>query len=50
MESKDSMLKRGVRSPDRAEAIMLAYAPLAAPARGARLHTYEEGVKIGPQV
>ena len=31
MESKDSMLKRGVRSPDRAEAIMLAYAPLQPP-------------------
>lgn len=27
VESKDDMLKRGVRSPDRAEALMLAYAP-----------------------
>ena len=49
MESKDSMLKRGVRSPDRAEAIMLAYAPLQPPP-GERDYYYEEGVKIGPQV
>ena len=31
IESKDAMRARGLRSPDRAEAIMLAYAPLAAP-------------------
>lgn len=49
MESKDSMLKRGVRSPDRAEAIMLAYAPLQPPPEE-RDYYYEEGVKIGPQV
>ena len=28
MESKDSMARRGVPSPDRAEAIMLAFAPV----------------------
>ena len=37
MESKDSMLKRGVRSPDRAEADHARLRAAAAPARGARL-------------
>lgn len=49
MESKAAMERRGIASPDRAEAIMLAYAPVQAPPR-TYLVQYYDPVRIGPQI
>lgn len=49
IESKVDMARRGEKSPDRAEAIMLAYAPVRAPVREYIL-TYYDPVVIGPQL
>ena len=47
IESKDEARKRGVRSPDRAEALMLAFAPVyERPWEGVLV--YEDRVKISP--
>ena len=47
IESKDEARKRGVRSPDRAEALMLAFAPVyERPWEGTVI--YEDRVKISP--
>lgn len=47
IESKDEARKRGVRSPDRAEALMLAFAPEVLKPRTIMV-TYENRVKISP--
>ena len=47
IESKDEARKRGVRSPDRAEALMLAFAPqVQRPVEGILI--YEDRVRISP--
>jgi hypothetical protein len=47
IESKDEMMKRGVRSPDRAEAVMLCYAPVFASDEGTVVFLDDE-VSISP--
>lgn len=49
IESKPSMERRGVASPDRAEAIMLAFAPVQGP-RQDYVVEYYDPVRIGPRV
>lgn len=49
IESKEDARKRGVKSPDRAEAIMLAFAPLP-PADLEGVVLYEDAVTIGPRL
>jgi hypothetical protein len=48
IESKDDARKRGVRSPDRAEALMLACAPVVARQPERFIVTYEDRVHISP--
>jgi phage terminase large subunit len=47
IESKEAARKRGVKSPDRAEAVMLAFAPVRVlPDEG--LYVHDEPVAISP--